>query len=44
MRVAVIGAGVAGLVTAKELRQAGHSVDVFEKTPDVGGVWSSTRR
>ena len=44
MRVAIIGAGVAGLVTAKVLRQAGHSVVVFEKAPDVGGVWSASRR
>jgi cation diffusion facilitator CzcD-associated flavoprotein CzcO len=44
MRVAVIGAGVAGLTTAKTLLQAGHEVVVFDKTPDVGGVWSATRR
>ncbi len=44
MRVAIIGAGVAGLATAKVLRQAGHEVVVFDKTPDVGGVWSRTRR
>ncbi|WP_432835649.1 flavin-containing monooxygenase [Dactylosporangium sp. CA-092794] len=44
MRVAVIGAGVAGLVTAKTLLQAGHEVVVLDKTPDVGGVWSATRR
>jgi cation diffusion facilitator CzcD-associated flavoprotein CzcO len=43
-RVAVIGAGVAGLTTAKTLLQAGHEVVVFDKTPDVGGVWSETRR
>jgi len=44
MRIAIIGAGLAGLVTAKVLTQAGHQTDVFEKTPDVGGVWSRTRR
>ena len=26
------------------LTQAGHEVEVFDKTPDVGGVWSRTRR
>ncbi|MDN3354329.1 NAD(P)/FAD-dependent oxidoreductase [Actinomadura sp. DC4] len=44
MRIAIIGAGAAGLVTAKVLKQAGHEVQVFDKTPDVGGVWSRTRR
>ncbi len=44
MRIAIIGAGVAGLATAKVLVQAGHDVVVFDKTPDVGGVWSRTRR
>jgi cation diffusion facilitator CzcD-associated flavoprotein CzcO len=44
MRVAIIGAGVAGLVTAKVLRQAGHEVVVYDKAPDVGGVWSASRR
>ena len=44
MRIAIIGAGVAGLATAKVLIQAGHDVQVFDRTPDVGGVWSRTRR
>jgi len=44
MRVAIIGAGLAGLTTAKVLLQAGHDVEVFDRTPDVGGVWSRTRR
>ena len=44
MRVGVIGAGVAGLSTAKVLLAAGHEVVVFDRTPDVGGVWSRTRR
>lgn len=44
MRVGVIGAGVAGLVTTKVLQQAGHEVLVVDRTPDLGGVWSATRR
>src|SRR5882762_9501315 len=44
MRVGIIGAGVAGLATAKVLAQAGHDVVVYDKAPDVGGVWSRTRR
>ena len=44
MRIGIIGAGVAGLATAKTLKQAGHEVVVYDQTPDVGGVWSATRR
>ncbi|MFJ9392992.1 flavin-containing monooxygenase [Nocardioides sp. NPDC101246] len=44
MKIAIVGAGFAGLASAKVLRQLGHDVTVFDKTPDVGGVWSSTRR
>jgi cation diffusion facilitator CzcD-associated flavoprotein CzcO len=44
VRVGIIGAGVAGLATAKVLSQAGHEVTVYDKAPDVGGVWSRTRR
>ncbi|MCU7723912.1 NAD(P)/FAD-dependent oxidoreductase [Actinoplanes sp. KI2] len=44
MRVGIIGAGVAGLATAKTLLQAGHEIVVYESAPDVGGVWSRTRR
>ncbi|MBO0610294.1 flavin-containing monooxygenase [Myceligenerans salitolerans] len=44
MRVAVVGAGFAGLAVLKILRELGHEVVVFEKAPDVGGVWSRTRR
>lgn len=44
MLIAIIGAGCAGLAAAKHLRSFGHQVTVFEKCPDVGGVWSRTRR
>ncbi|KAM3281177.1 flavin-containing monooxygenase FMO GS-OX5 isoform X1 [Capsicum chacoense] len=38
-RVAVIGAGVAGLVTARELQREDHQVVVFEKSNQLGGLW-----
>ena len=44
MRIGIIGAGVAGLTTAKVLKQAGHEVVIYDRMPDVGGVWSRTRR
>ncbi|MBL0886667.1 flavin-containing monooxygenase [Myceligenerans indicum] len=44
MRIAVVGAGFAGLATAKVLKELGHEVTIYEKAPDVGGVWSVTRR
>jgi monoamine oxidase len=41
MRVAVAGAGLAGLAAADELARAGHDVAVFEARDRVGGrVWS----
>merc|ERR1719389_183416 len=38
-RVAIIGAGVAGLQTARQLVEAGIECVIFEKAQDVGGVW-----
>ncbi len=38
-RVAVIGAGMSGLLTAYRLRQVGIDVVILEKNPDVGGTW-----
>jgi dimethylaniline monooxygenase (N-oxide forming) len=38
-RVAVIGAGAAGLTAAKTLLAGGHDVTVFEKGSRVGGMW-----
>jgi protoporphyrinogen oxidase len=37
VRVAVLGAGVAGLVAAYRLGQRGHAVDVYERWPGLGG-------
>jgi 4-hydroxyacetophenone monooxygenase len=39
MRVAVIGAGMSGLLAAHRLRQAGVEVTILEKSEDVGGTW-----
>jgi dimethylaniline monooxygenase (N-oxide forming) len=44
LRIAVVGAGFAGLAAAKVLGRFGHEVTVLERCPDVGGVWSATRR
>ena len=37
-RVAVVGAGPAGLACAQQLARAGHAVTVFEKSDRVGGL------
>ena len=42
--VLVIGAGLSGLVTAKTLLEYGYGVTVFEKEPEIGGVWAPGRR
>ena len=43
VKIAIIGAGPSGLATAAVLQEFGHDVLVFEKAPDIGGVWSATR-
>ncbi|MFF3223409.1 NAD(P)-binding domain-containing protein [Nocardia suismassiliense] len=43
-RIAIVGAGIAGLACAKVLIQKGFPVEIFDRAPDVGGVWSATRR
>ncbi len=40
-KIAVIGAGIAGLTCAYELQKAGHEVTVYEKGSQVGGRMSS---
>jgi protoporphyrinogen oxidase len=37
VRIAVIGAGVCGLVAAHRIGAAGHEVDVYERWPGLGG-------
>ncbi len=37
MRVAIVGAGLAGMATAVELLDAGYEVEIFESRPFVGG-------
>jgi squalene-associated FAD-dependent desaturase len=37
LRVAVVGAGWAGIAAAVHARQAGHAVEVFEMAPQAGG-------
>ena len=38
-KIGIIGAGVAGLQTANELRKAGFEVKIFEKSAGEAGVW-----
>jgi len=40
-KIAVVGAGIAGLTCAYELQRSGHQVTVFEKNAFVGGRMSS---
>ena len=42
-RVGIIGAGIAGLVTAKIFLENGFDVLVFEKEASLGGVWAVAR-
>ncbi|RLN58987.1 hypothetical protein BBJ29_001476 [Phytophthora kernoviae] len=39
VRVGIIGGGAAGIIAAKNLRDVGHDVVVFEKSAHLGGIW-----
>ena len=43
VRVAVVGAGVSGMLAALRLRALGADVVVLEKNDDVGGTWLENR-
>src|SRR5262245_6912322 len=42
-RVCIVGAGIAGLVTAKVFKQDGFDVVAFDKAHELGGVWAASR-
>lgn len=41
MKIGVIGAGIAGLITAFELEKKGHEITVFERDEKIGGLAKS---
>ena len=43
MRIAIIGAGMAGLSCAKVLNGAGHDITIFEKSRGIGGRLATRR-
>lgn len=43
-RIGIVGAGFAGLTSARVFKSLNYDVTVFEKEADVGGVWSASRR
>ncbi len=40
MKIAVIGAGAAGLTSAKQALELGHEAVVFERHGAIGGIWN----
>jgi zeta-carotene desaturase len=37
LKIAIIGAGLGGMITAMDLSEAGHDVEIFEARRFVGG-------
>lgn len=44
LKVAVIGAGTSGLVSAKYSLARGYDVTVYEQTAQIGGIWWFTNQ
>lgn len=42
LNIGIIGAGAAGLVTAKYCSKDGHNVTIYEQNKELGGVWLYT--
>lgn len=42
MRIAVIGAGAAGLASVRHAVEAGFVCEVFEQSEQIGGTWNYT--
>ncbi|HHU1715872.1 TPA: FAD-dependent oxidoreductase, partial [Escherichia coli] len=40
MNIAIIGAGPAGIISARNAIKAGHSVVLFEKNTRIGEIWN----
>ena len=43
LRYAVIGAGMAGILAAIKLKQAGEEFVLYEKAAKLGGTWRENR-
>lgn len=39
MKIAIIGAGAAGLGALRHCIEEGHTCEAFEKTEKIGGTW-----
>ncbi|KAK5649033.1 hypothetical protein RI129_003925 [Pyrocoelia pectoralis] len=44
MRIAIIGAGISGLLSLKYAKESGHECHVFEQTGELGGTWVYTEK
>lgn len=42
MKIAIIGAGAAGLAALRHGLKQGHDCTVFEQTSHIGGTWNYT--